>query len=121
MDKETTIEELKKIVLKFRDDRDWKQFHNPKDAAIALITESAELLEHFRFRTLEEIKEYLNDPKNKEEVAHELADVLSFVVILADEMDIDITECLIKKTKIQEKKYPIHLSKGSNKKYTELQ
>jgi len=120
MDDKTTIEDLKKIVLKFRDDRDWKQFHTPKDSSIALITEAAELLEHFRFRSEEQIKEFLNDPEKKREIAYELADAFSFVLILTDELGVDLSEILKEKLKIQEKKYPIHLSKGSNKKYTEF-
>lgn len=113
-----TIEELRKKVTDFRDKRDWKQFHHPKDVAIALSIEIAEILEHFRFKTNDEIKEYINNPENKKELGYEMADVLNFILILADETDIDIPTALDEKLEILNKKYPIDKCKGKPHKYT---
>lgn len=121
MDKTTTINELKEKVIKFRDIRDWKQFHNPKDSAIALNLEASEVLEHFRFKDKEEIEEYLKNPEKLKELSHELADVLYFILIMANDLNIDLSEALKEKLIISDKKYPVKLSKGKNVKYTEYQ
>ena len=83
MDDKTSIEELKKRVQTFCEDRDWDQFHNPKELSIGLITESAELLEHFRFKDDEQMKELFKDNKKREEIEHELADSLFFILRFA--------------------------------------
>jgi len=118
MDSKTTIDDLKNKVKKFCEDRDWDQFHNPKDLAIGIITEASELLEHFRFKSEEDIKQILKF--KKQEVSEELADVFYFVLRLAQKHDIDLATALRKKLRKNELKYPIRNSKGSNKKYTEL-
>ena len=113
-----TIEELRKKAVEFSDKRDWKQFHNPKDTALALSIEVAEVLEHFRFKTNDEIKEYLKNPENKKEIGYELADVLHFILILAEETGIDITKAFYEKFDELEKKYPVEKRKGKPHKYT---
>lgn len=118
MDDKLTIRELKDKVRKFCEDRDWDKYHNPKDLAIGIITEASELLEHFRFKSEEDIKQVLKS--KKQELSEELADVLYFVLRLAQRYDIDLATELEKKLKKNELKYPIRNSKGSNKKYTEL-
>ena len=118
MDDKTTIQDLKKQVKKFCEDRDWDKYHNPKDLAIGIITEASELLEHFRFKSEEDIKQILKS--NKQEVSEELADVLYFVLRLAQKHDIDLATALEKKLRKNELKYPISKSKGSNKKYSEF-
>ena len=118
MDDKTTIQDLKKQVKKFCEDRDWDKYHNPKDLAIGIITEAAELLDHFRFKSEEDIKQILKS--KKQEVSEELADVLYFVLRLAQKHDIDLASELDKKLRKNELKYPIGKSKGSNKKYSEL-
>ena len=118
MDNKTTIQELKEKVKKFCEDRDWDKYHNPKDLAIGIITEASELLEHFRFKSEEDIKQILKS--KKQEVSEELADVLYFVLRLAQKHDIDLASELDKKLRKNELKYPIGKSKGSNKKYSEL-
>jgi len=118
MDDKTTIQDLKKQVKKFCEDRDWDKYHNAKDLAIGIITEASELLEHFRFKSEEDIKQILKS--KKQEVSEELADVLYFILRLAQKHDIDLTKALEKKLKKNEFKYPIDRSKGSNKKYSEL-
>ena len=114
------MSDLKKLideVVSFRDERDWKQFHNPKDCAISLALEAAEVLEHFQWKTKEEIDEYLKESKG--EVADELADVLYWVLLMSNDLDIDIYESFLKKLKDNGKKYPIDKAKGSHSKYTE--
>ena len=118
MDDKTTIQDLKKQVKKFCEDRDWDKYHNPKDLAIGIITEAAELLDHFRFKSEEDIKQILKS--KKQEISEELADVLYFVLRLAQKHDIDLSTELEKKLRKNELKYPIGKSKGSNKKYSEL-
>lgn len=115
-----SIDELQKICLNYRDERDWKQFHNPKDLALALSIEVAEVLEHFRFKDNKEIKDYLKDDDNKKNLGYEIADILYFVLLLAEEIGIDLVNIFQEKMKIAEKKYPVDLAKGSNKKYNEL-
>lgn len=120
IDQTTNINELKERVKKFCEDRDWDQYHNAKDLAIGIITESSELLEHFRFKSQKEVDEMFKRSEKRQEIAEEMADVLYFLVRLAQKYDIDLTTELIRKIKKNEQKYPIDKSKGSNKKYNEL-
>lgn len=106
-------------ILKFRDERDWKQFHNPKDLAISLTLEASEVLEHFQWKSPEEIKRHIE--KNKADIGEELADVLYWVLLLSNDLDIDIVESFQKKMEQNKAKYPIDKAKGSHAKYNELQ
>jgi len=108
---EETINE----ILKFRDERDWKQYHNPKDLAISINIEAAELLENFQWSTWQEVIE-----KKKDHVAEELADVLIYCVHMADTLDLDIEEIVKMKLKKNAEKYPVEKSYGKKDKYTEL-
>lgn len=119
MDKNVTLEELKQIEKKFCEERDWDQFHNPKELAIGIVTEASELLQIFRFKSNDEIKQ-LMDSVRKEEVEDELADVCILILRFAEMNGIDISESIIRKIKKNEQKYPVNKSKGSNKKYSEL-
>jgi len=119
-DSVTTVSELKDLVRKFCEDRDWDQYHNAKDLAIGVITESSELLEHFRFKSNLEIEQMLKHPKKREEIGDEMADILYFLLRLAQRYDIDLASELKKKIDKNEMKYPVEKAKGSNKKYTEL-
>ncbi|MEK6943165.1 MAG: nucleotide pyrophosphohydrolase [Nanoarchaeota archaeon] len=118
MDSKTTVDDLKNKVKKFCVDRDWDKFHNPKDLAIGIITESSELLEHFRFKSNEESEHIIKTKKN--EISEELSDIFYFVLRIAQKYDINLSEELNKKLKKNSEKYPIEKSKGSNKKYNEL-
>ena len=118
-DKQKTISELKEMVKQFCDQRNWRQFHNAKELAIGISTESGELLDHFRFKSNEEIEGFFHDSSKKEEITHELADVLYFVVRFAEIYNIDLSKALQHKISINNKKYPIEKAKNSNKKYTE--
>ncbi len=112
------IEELQQKIVTFRDERDWKQFHNPKDLAISLLLEASELLEHFQWKSVEEMMQHVKD--NKAEVSEELADVYYWVLLMAHDLDIDLTKALGSKMKQNEKKYPISKAKGKHTKYTNL-
>lgn len=102
-------------VLKFRDDRDWKQFHNPKDLAISISLEAAELLEVFQWSG-----DDLECASKVNKIEEELADILNYSILLADKFGFDLDEIVQKKIKSNDEKYPVNKAKGSNKKYTEL-
>ena len=102
-------------ILKFRDDRDWKQFHNPKDLAISISLEAAELLEVFQW-SAEDVT--CSDKIYK--IKEELADVAIYCVLMADACGLDLDEIIRQKIKRNEEKYPIEKSKGSKRKYTNL-
>jgi NTP pyrophosphatase (non-canonical NTP hydrolase) len=105
-------EEIIKALLKFRDERDWEQFHNPKDLALAINIESAELLELFLWKKAEDA--------NTEKVKEELADIFSFAFLLAEKYGFDVKDIVLEKIKWNGEKYPIDKSKGTAKKYDEL-
>lgn len=97
-------------IRKFRDDRDWRQFHTPENLAKAISIESGELLEHFLW----------NNDFNKEEVSDELADVLIYCIHMADALNVNIEDIINNKMDQNEKKYPVEKAKGTSKKYTDL-
>lgn len=111
------LSDLQSKIVKFRDVRDWKQFHNPKDLAISLILEASELLEHFQWKNPEEIAKHLE--ANREDVADELADVLYWVLLMSHDLKIDIMDSSYKKLEKNNKKYSVDKAKGNHKKYTE--
>ncbi|MBC2371240.1 nucleotide pyrophosphohydrolase [Listeria booriae] len=102
-------------INKFRDERDWRQFHNPKDLSISISLEAAELLENFQWRTSEEV--LAGDMEN---VKEELADILIYSFMLASDLGLDIDEIIAEKLLKNNLKYPISTSKGSSKKYTDF-
>lgn len=106
------ISELTQKLIAFRDARDWKQFHNPKDLAVALSIESAELLEAFIWKSSEEA--------SKDKIKEELADVLAYAFLLAHECGLDVTEIVSAKIEANNLKYPIEKAKGSAKKYNDI-
>jgi len=110
------IKDLTEKVLAFRDARDWKQFHNPKDMALSLMLEAGEVVEHFQWKNNKEIEEYVKE--KKEEIGDELADVLYWVLLMSNDLDIDIIEATNRKMEKNDKKYPADKAKGSAKKYT---
>jgi len=120
MESKTNIHELKEKIKQFCQERDWDQYHNPKDLAIGIITESAELLEHFRFKSEAEVEAMLKNPEKKAEISEELADIFYFVLRLAQKYDINLVEVLDKKLEKNRQKYPVEKARGSNKKYSEL-
>lgn len=106
------IDEITKALLDFRNERDWEQFHNPKDLALAISIESAELLELFLWKNADEA--------NIERVKEELADIFSFAFLLAEKYGFDVKEIVLDKIKNNGLKYTIDKSKGTAKKYDEL-
>jgi NTP pyrophosphatase (non-canonical NTP hydrolase) len=120
MDDNSNIKDLKNLVKKFCDERDWDQYHNAKDLAIGIITESSELLEHFRFKSIEEVENLFNESSKREEISEEIADIIYFILRFAEKYDIDLSLELQKKINKNREKYPIEKSKGLNKKYNEL-
>lgn len=113
------MKELQKIVVDFRDKRDWKQFHNPKDMAISLVLEATEFMEHFQWKNPEEMDMHIVE--NKEHLAEELSDVLYWVLLIANDLNIDLEESFKEKIEKNDRKYPVEKSKGNHKKYTEIE
>lgn len=111
------IKALAKKIIEFRDEREWKQFHKPKDLAISLALEAAEVLEHFQWKSEKEIESYIKT--NKEEIGDELADVLCYILTMAHDLNIDISKAAEKKIEKNRKKYPVEKAKGIAKKYNE--
>ena len=113
-----TLEDLTKRIVDFRDARDWKQFHNPKDLAISLVLEASEVMEHFQWKSKEEINKYVID--NKAEIGDELADTLYWILLMGHDLNIDVLDALEKKIKKNEAKYPVEKAKGKHTKYNKL-
>jgi len=105
-----TLDDLKEALRLFAEERDWEQFHSPKNLAMALGVEAAELAEHFQWLTQKESFSLSSDKKNA--VGHELADVLIYLVRLADRLDVDLLEAAENKIAVNAKKYPVNESKG---------
>lgn len=111
-----TIEELQKKITDFRDARNWKQFHNPKDLAISISLEAAELLEVFQWSGEDVFVE-----QKRDRLEEELADILIYCGLMADAVGMNIDEIILKKLDKNSKKYPIEKAYGSSTKYTELE
>jgi len=112
------ITEIQKMLLEFRDKRDWKKFNNPKDMAVSLVLEATEVLENFKWKSNEEVEQYVK--VKKDAIAEELADTLNWVLLLSHDLGIDIVKASKKKIKANHKKYPISKTRGVYKKYTDL-
>ena len=106
------IEEIIEALLKFRDERDWKQFHNAKDLALAISVEASELLELYLWKN--------PDDADVEKVKKELADIFAYAFLLADRYQFNVKQIVLEKIKINSNKYPLDKSKGIAKKYNEL-
>ncbi|MBK5424406.1 nucleotide pyrophosphohydrolase [Bacillus cereus] len=109
------MQDLQKAVIKFRDERNWGQFHNAKDLAISLNLEAAELLETFQWKSSEEATE-----TKMQEMKEEMADVMIYLLMLSDKLNIDLEEAVYAKLLKNAEKYPVEKAFGSNKKYDEL-
>ena len=113
-----SIRDLTTRINAFRDARDWKQFHNPKDMAVSISIESAELLEQFQWKNAEECEAHLQD--NREAVADELADVAIYLFELADLLQMDLGNEMLRKLDKNAAKYPVEKARGSSLKYNRL-
>jgi NTP pyrophosphatase (non-canonical NTP hydrolase) len=105
-------------LRRFASERDWDQYHSPKNLAAALCVEAAELLEHFQWRTDEESKSL--PVENLAKVKEELADVLLYLIRLADKLNVDLLEAAISKLAMNAQKYPVDKARGNSRKYTDL-
>jgi dCTP diphosphatase len=118
------LTDLLEQIRRFNEDRDWDRFHNPKDLAIALSVEAAEVLEHFQWKSPEAMAQHLQ--QHKDDIADELADTLYYLLMMADKFDIDLVTALHNKMEKNETKYPIQTvlrfqqTKGRFGKYNEL-
>lgn len=108
----TDFEELIHHLIQFRNERDWEQFHNAKDLALAINIEAGELLELYLWKNAEDA--------NVEKVKEELADIFSFALLLADKYKLDVKQIVQEKIRLNEQKYPVSKAKGTAKKYNEL-
>jgi NTP pyrophosphatase (non-canonical NTP hydrolase) len=113
-----SLEDLQKLVVNFRDARNWKQFHNPKDMALSLVLEANELLELTQWKEAAEIDKLFED--KKELLSDELADVLYWVLLIANDYKVDLNSALQEKLRKNELKYPLELAKDRKEKYSEF-
>lgn len=106
----SNFKDLQNLINRFRDERNWRHYHNPKDCAMALVGEAVEVLEHFKWKNEREIEKYLKSQKKA--VAEELVDVLYWVLLMAGDLKIDLISSFKKKMKKNEKKYPVGRVRG---------
>ncbi len=113
------LQQITEQIRRFRDERDWMQFHNPKNLAVSICLESAELLEHFQWTTAEQ-SEAVGQNK-RDQIAMEIADVAIYLIELSDNLGIDLWQAIQSKLQHNAAKYPVEKAKGNALKYTELQ
>ncbi len=112
------LNELKRLALEFRDQRDWAKFHKPKDVALSLLLEAAELAEHFQWKDETEVAAHVEARRG--EIADELSDVLYWVLIMANDAGINLGQAFQDKLRKNAQKYPVEKAKGRHSKYSEL-
>ncbi len=112
------IRELTAKMMAFREERDWKQFHNHKDVALSLVLEATEVLEHFQWKSLPEVEQYGREAKA--ELSDELADVAWYLFELAHDLEIDLPTAIMTKMAKNAQKYPVEKCKGRHTKYNKL-
>lgn len=112
------IKVITEKIKKFRDERDWEQFHNHKDMALSLVLEAVEVLEHFQWKSQSEVEKH--GTACKDEIADELADVAMYLFELADNLGINLSEAIDLKLEKNAKKYPVEKAKGKHAKYNKL-
>jgi dCTP diphosphatase len=112
------IKEITEKIRKFRDERDWMQFHDPKNMAVSIILEASELLEHFQWKTTEEVERYAR--QNQAEIKDEIADIALYLFELADNLNISLINAMEDKLRKNEMRYPVEKAKGKHTKYTKL-
>ncbi len=119
-DSASSVAELKARVLAFVRERDWEQFHSPKNLSMALAAEAAELMEHFLWATPEQSRAIANDPVKRAKIAEELADVAIYALEFANATGLDLAAAIEAKMAANARKYPVEKAKGRAEKYTEL-
>ena len=115
-----TIKEIKDEIKQFRDERNWDQYHNALDLAVAMSIECSEILELIRFKSRDEVKEWLNNKENKEKFSDEIADVFIFLIALCNSSNIDLEEAYKNKLNKNKEKYPVEKFYGKKDKYNEI-
>jgi len=120
LDDKTSVSTLKQKVARFRDDRDWLKFHNPKDLSMALSIESSELQELFLWKDHESVRKIQRDEELLRRMTEEIADISIYLLSLSNVLGIDLSDAVTQKLAQNTQKYPVDKSKGSNKKYDEL-
>ena len=113
-----SVEAITEKIRQFRDERDWAQFHNPKDMATAISIEASELLEHFLWKTPQECEARLES--HGEKIEEEIADIAMYLFELADNLEIDLIDAMERKLRRNAEKYPVEKARGRSVKYTEL-
>lgn len=116
-----SLPELLARIRQFRDERDWMQFHNPKNLAISISLEAAELLEHFQWRSFEESEAHCRNEDARQEIADEMADIAIYLTEMADNLGIDLLAAMASKLDKNAAKYPVEKARGSHKKYSDLE
>ncbi len=119
-DDTTTLKDLKTAAHRFAEERDWAQFHSPKNLSMALAAEAGELMEHFLWCDPAASKAVLDHPAKRKQVEDELADIIIYAVRFADRTDIDIAAAVRAKMEQNARKYPVEKARGRSEKYTEL-
>jgi NTP pyrophosphatase (non-canonical NTP hydrolase) len=113
-----SMEEVMQRIRTFRDERDWMQFHDPKNLAVSIVIESAELLEHFQWKDKAQVEKHIAE--NRDSVADEIADVAMYLFELADNLGIDLKSAMLAKLEKNAAKYPVEKARGVATKYTKL-
>ena len=119
-DSSACIAELKNRILAFARERDWEQFHAPKNLSMALAAEAAELMEHFLWASPEKSREIANDPSKRRMIAEELADVVIYALEFANSTGLDVAGAIEDKMAANARKYPVEKARGRADKYNEL-
>lgn len=113
------LDQAVEALLKFRKDRDWEQFHTPKNLSMSISIECAELMEHFQWKSGAEIEEYLKT-EELAKVRDELADIASYLLLLTNDLEIDLNKAILDKVRKNDLKYPVDKSRGRHNKYDNL-
>lgn len=119
-DRKTSIYQLRQLIQDFVDERDWRKYHNPKDLAISIAIEAAELMELFQWVSERKVEKVLEDAERFTRLEEELADIIILCFNLANVLDVDVAKAVTKKVEKNRAKYPVDLVKGNCKKYTQL-
>jgi NTP pyrophosphatase (non-canonical NTP hydrolase) len=119
LDSKTTVEALKRAVAEFRDARDWKKYHNPKDLAVSISIEANELLELFQWKDAQEVEALIHEPRKQHRIKEELADIVIYCLGACDSLEIDLSDAIRSKLALNAERYPVEKVKGSATKYSE--
>lgn len=119
-DADIRLAELKERVLAFAREREWEQFHSPKNLSMALAAEAGELMENFLWVSTEDSRATARDPRRREAIEHEIADIIIYALQFANQTDIDLASAIARKMALNARKYPVEKARGRSDKYTEL-